>query len=101
MAYIKWRRDRPFVYRSIRETLIEITTENGRHSAKDGKQKVTTEYLGSYQKYREVRPCGRYSDMICSETLLKMIAGNQERLDILQSIDAEVALKFEEGRIKK
>lgn len=97
MAYIKWRRNRPYVYKSVRETEFTTKERNGRYEATEV-EKVVSHYLGSYQSYRTERPCGSYVDIMSSEKLLAMMAGHQDKLTILMSIDAAVYLEFERGQ---
>ena len=98
MAYIKWRRNRPFVYKSTRETETIITTKKGKPSARDGKQKIVSDYLGSYQRYREARPCGTFESLVKNETRLKWMAEYPDRLKMLHLIDEGVYQKFERDR---
>jgi len=112
MAYIKWRRNQPYMYRSERETVFKTTMKNGRYETEET-EKVTSTYLGSYRKYRAARPCGDYTDILSSEKLLpcgdytdilssekllKMMAKETEKLAVLKTIDEEVRTDFEEGK---
>jgi len=94
MAYIKWRRNQPYMYRSERMTAFKSEMRNGRYETIET-EKVTSTYLGSYRKYRAARPCGDYTDILSSEKLLKMMAKETAKLAILKSIDEEVRTDFE------
>jgi len=93
MAYIKWKRGSPFVYKSERITVYtEINSEVIETS------KVRSKYLGTYRKYRENRPNGQYTQLMTSEGRLKMLANDPEHAGILDRIDEEVYTEFENRR---
>ena len=93
MAYIKWKRRRPFVYRSERTTIFE-----GIGSETIEKTKVRSVYLGSYRKYRENKPNGTFDSLVKPETRLKWMAKHPERLTYLHLIDEEIYKAFEGSR---
>ena len=93
MTYIKWKRGSPFVYKSERETVFtEVNYETVETS------KVLSKYLGTYRKYREKRPNGRYTQIMTNEARLKMLSEHPKHAAILDKIDEEVYQKFENGR---
>lgn len=89
MAYIKWRRKKPFVYRSSREKQHEVKLEEGMYKVRDLEDRIKSEYLGGYRDYRMKRPCGSYKNLIKPEKVLKMMADERWKLDMLSQIDAE------------
>ena len=95
MAYIKWKRRRPFVYKSVRETRYKIEYDpEGSTKVKTLEDQIKTEYLGSYRDYRINRPCGSYKSLIKAEKILGMMAGEKWKLDMLSEIDREINEKY-------
>lgn len=97
MAYLKWRRNRPYVYQSDRVT--EHTTNEAREVFET--EKVKSQYLGSYRKYRENRPLGTFDSLIPSKKLLDMMTERPARFEILQTIDKEVYAEFQRTQAEK
>lgn len=81
MAYIKWRKSKPFVYKSERVTEFRIVDYEVVE-----RRLVKSVYLGTYESYRSNRPNGAWTDMMKPEARLKMLA-TPERANLLTSID--------------
>ena len=95
MAYIKWKRRRPFVYKSVRERRFKAEYDpEGNIRVKTLKDRIKSEYLGSYRDYRMNHPCGTYERLIKAETVLNMMAGEKWKLDMLSEIDREINEKY-------
>lgn len=93
MTYIKWKREKPFVYRSERsKTFVVVDFETIE------KQRVKSVYLGTYQKYREKKPNGTFESLVKPETRLKWMAEKPDRLKSLHLIDERVYREFERTR---
>lgn len=99
MAHIKWRRGKPYIYTSARKRESHIAKEHGTYVAKLDTEKIVSKYHGSYQAYREKRPCGDYTRLLTSKAQLTLIAKHPERLELLRSIDADVHRRFERGEL--
>jgi len=94
MVYIKWKRRRPFVYRSAREKRFGTEYDSKGYRVKTLKDRIKSEYQGSYRKYRMNKPCGSYKTLIKAEKLLDMMAGEKWKLDMLSEIDREINEKY-------
>lgn len=90
MAFVKWRRKKPYVYKSTRERPFKAEYDSeGNIRVRTREDQIKSEYLGSYENYRMKRPCGGYERLIKPEKIIKMMANEMWKLDILSGIDKE------------
>jgi hypothetical protein len=95
MTYIKWKRRRPFVYKSVRERRFKAESDHGGNiSIRTLEDRIKSEYLGSYESYRMNKPCGSYTNMMKAKKVLDMLADERWKLDMLARIDAEAHEKY-------
>ena len=97
MANIKWRRGKPFVYKSERVKAFDITDDNGIKTLNE-QSKVKSIYLGTYENYRKKHPCGKFDTLVKSKTRLDWMSEYPDRLKTLHTIDEEVYREFERNR---
>lgn len=76
MAYIKWIKSQPFVYKSL--------------TSKTGHQRDV--YISTYREYRYNKPSGRFEDMVKPQTVLLWVARLQWRINLLKQIDTEIKI---------